>query len=102
MTPTPRDVEPNFREPREKRDNRKYKALTREAEARAGGWCEARIEGVCLGRGDAAHHVKPRSALGKDELTNLLWVCNSGCHAHIHRYPEWAREVGLLKGRYAS
>ena len=69
--------------------------------SRANGLCEARIPGVCHGRGDAAHHIVPRSRGGSDDPGNLLWVCNAGCHAHIHANPEWARAQGLLRSREA-
>lgn len=66
--------------------------------SRANGRCEVRIEGVCLGRGDAAHHIVPRGRGGSDDPGNLLHVC-SPCHRHIHAHPEWARQQGFLKSR---
>ncbi len=72
------------------------------AEARAyvelhsGGWCEARIEGVCTGRGEVVHHIKPRSKGVDHSPTNLLHCCNA-CHTiGIHAHPAEARARGLL------
>lgn len=100
--------EPNFKtkQPRRSRprmrDHIAYMRMRREVESRADGRCEARVEGVCLGRGDAAHHIKPRSAGGKDDTGNLLWVCNGGCHAWIHAHPAEAKARGFLQGRYRA
>jgi hypothetical protein len=86
---------------RQRRQTRKtdaaYRKVSKNVESRAGGSCEARIEGVCLGRGDAAHHVILRSQGGPDEEWNLLWVCNDGCHAFIHANRAWARENGFIR-----
>lgn len=105
------DVQPFHKAPRlskRKRTERAWAAKKAQLDesrevvkARADGWCEARIEGVCLGVGDAAHHIKTRAAGGGHEPENLLWVCNAGCHAHIHRFNDWARAEGLLRGRYS-
>jgi hypothetical protein len=70
--------------------------------SRSDGRCEAAIPGVCLGRGDAAHHLTPRGRGGSDDPANLLWVCNAGCHAYLHAHPEWAKAQGLLRGREAK
>jgi 5-methylcytosine-specific restriction endonuclease McrA len=69
--------------------------------SRADGRCEARVDAVCLGRGDAAHHIVPRSRGGSDDPANLLWICNAGCHAWIHANPEQAKARGLLRSREA-
>jgi hypothetical protein len=63
---------------------------------RAGGRCEAAIEGVCTGSGAHAHHVLRRSQGGPDTPENLLWLCPP-CHGHIHENPAWATEQGLLR-----
>lgn len=69
--------------------------------SRAAGRCEAQVPGVCLGRGDAAHHVVPRARGGSDDPGNLLWLCNAGCHRWIHEHPREATERGLLRSREA-
>lgn len=86
---------------RQRRKTRKtdaaYRKVSKNVESRARGLCEARIEGVCLGRGDAAHHVILRAQGGPDEEWNLLWVCNAGCHDYIHRNVGWARAHGFIR-----
>lgn len=67
--------------------------------SRSDGRCEARVEGVCLGRGDAAHHIVKRSRGGTDDPGNLLWVCNAGCHAWIHANESEATRRGFLRSR---
>jgi hypothetical protein len=68
---------------------------------RAGGMCEARIDGVCIDRGEHAHHLLRRSQGGPDDMGNLIWVC-APCHGHIHANPAWAVENGLLRKRGAA
>lgn len=51
-------------------------------EERAGGWCEIRIDGTCLGRGTDWHHRKLRSRGGGNEASNGLWLCRA-CHSTI-------------------
>lgn len=82
---------------RRKRDT-EYARVRLAVEARAEGWCEARLVG-CNGRGDAAHHILRRSQGGEDIESNLLWVCNSVCHSQIHGNPERSYAMGLLKRR---
>lgn len=84
----------------------KRRDATRYAQARAvvfersQGRCEASVEGVCLGRGDQAHHVRRRSQGGQDDPSNLLWVCRA-CHDHVHRNPAEAVELGLLVSSFS-
>lgn len=69
--------------------------------ARAGGCCEAqpyRPTLACSGRFEFHHRLR-RSQGGEDTVENLLYVCSTH-HAHIHAWPEWARQNGLLRGRY--
>lgn len=69
--------------------------------ARAEGRCEAhpyRPTLACSGRLELHHRLR-RSQGGQDTVENLLLVCSTH-HAHIHAWPEWARENGLLRGRY--
>lgn len=56
---------------------------------------------VCGQRAEHAHHLLPRSAGGPDDPTNLLAVCHA-CHARIHANPQWAREHGYLRSRWAA
>lgn len=58
--------------------------------------CEARIEGVCLGRARDAHHLVLRSQGGPDEPWNLASLCRP-CHEHVHQNPAWSYEHGWLR-----
>lgn len=70
--------------------------------ARSGGWCEARIPGVCFGQAGNWHH---RNAAGRVWTpSNGLHLCGSGttgCHGWITEHPHAARERGwsLLSGQ---
>lgn len=77
---------------------RQYGKVRRWVEARAGGRCEIRVEGVCTGRGVHAHHIKPRSAGRDDSMGNLAWCCGE-CHAFVHANPTWSYEHGWLRRR---
>lgn len=57
--------------------------------------CEARLEG-CLGQATECHHANGRE--GKNFLDVSTWkaLCNS-CHEFVHRHPNQAREIGLLR-----
>lgn len=39
-----------------------------------------------------AHHIKRRSQGGRDEITNLLWLCGR-CHRRLTGVPEWSRNA---------
>lgn len=65
---------------------------------RSGGFCEARIVGVCTGRHDHTHHRKLRSQGGEDTKENLIGACWA-CHRYLHNHPAWARSVGLIVSR---
>jgi hypothetical protein len=82
------------------RSTTQYRKVRRWVADRSGGWCEARVEGVCEGRGVHAHHILPRSAGGPDEPGNLLWVCRAD-HQYIHEHPAWAYQAGMLRRRTA-
>jgi hypothetical protein len=77
-----------------------YGRARRWVESRAGGRCEARVDGVCESRGVHAHHIKPRSAGRDDSMGNLLWVCRA-CHEFIHAHPALSYERGWLRRRGA-
>ncbi len=69
---------------------------------RSGGRCEAvEIIHDCTGRGEHYHHILARSAGGKHEPENLLYVCFSA-HLVIHSQPRLARECGYLRSRYGG
>lgn len=64
---------------------------------RSQGRCEARgFSPLCTGYGIHAHHVVRRSQGGRNEPSNLLWVCHP-CHERIHACPADALVAGLLK-----
>lgn len=94
------DVQTYFKEARQKRSKRRkavrYAQARAEVIERSQGRCEAAVEGVCLSRGDQAHHKRRRSQGGQDTPANLLWVCRA-CHDHIHRHPSEAVDAGLLE-----
>jgi len=67
--------------------------------ARAAGRCEA-LGPVCDGFGGwyyhgEAHHILRRSQGGKDDASNLLWVCPP-CHRYIHANPSESFDRGWL------
>lgn len=66
---------------------------------RGQGWCELRLDGICLGRAGNASHRVARSGGGKWTPCNVLDACGSGttgCHGHITLNPAWAYSRGLL------
>lgn len=58
-------------------------------------WCQARIDGVCTGRNEHAHHRRLRSQLGPTSFENLLAVCLK-CHTWIHAHPADAHALGFI------
>lgn len=70
-------------------------SVRRQVLVRAGGYCEARIEGVCVGTPDHLHHVRRRSQGGPDTVANLKCLCDR-CHEWTHQHPHNAVEMGLL------
>jgi hypothetical protein len=73
---------------------------------RSGGWCELRIEGVCLVVAqDVAHRIgegmggrKGASAELNDRLSNVLHACRR-CHQRCHDFPATARGHGWMLRR---
>lgn len=61
---------------------------------RCGGVCEARIRGVCTGRGHHAHHVERRWR-GNHTAENGRWLC-AACHGWVHAHVAEAKALGLL------
>lgn len=70
---------------------------------RSGGWCELRIQGVCV---EVAHDVAHRIGEGmggrkgaaaelNDRLSNVLHACRS-CHRYCHDYPATGRGHGWM------
>lgn len=70
-------------------------SVRRQVMARAGGFCEARVEGVCTGEPELLHHKRRRSQGGRHTAANLLAVCEED-HRWIHDHPEAAVGLGLL------
>jgi hypothetical protein len=66
--------------------------------ARSGGYCEARIPGVCQGEAHHRHHRQVGRFAGSNSLENLLHL-DFSCHDHIHLHPSWSREMGYLVKR---
>jgi hypothetical protein len=87
------DVTPSFKEVLD--DTRDALERDRVA-ARSGGWCEARLAGVCRGKATMNHHVRLRSRGGTNSAANLLHVCG-WCHAYIHDHPRLSRELGFIR-----
>ena len=58
--------------------------------ARSGGYCEARIEGVCEIQATNVHHIAGRGFDGCHDPALLLHVCGqgnvSGCHGYIEAH----------------
>jgi hypothetical protein len=69
-------------------------AVKAKVRARSGGWCEARIVGVCTGRASQIHHRKLRRH-GDHRLITALHLCLE-CHAFAHDHPEFSYRMGLL------
>lgn len=70
-------------------------AVRRQVMARAGGYCEARVEGVCTGQPEHLHHKRLRSQGGGHTAANLIAVCEED-HRWIHDHPDAAISLGLL------
>lgn len=69
---------------------------------RGGGWCELRLDGICLGRACNASHRVPVGGGGQWSPSNVLDACGSGttgCHGWIESHREWAYARGLLLPR---
>lgn len=76
----------------EERDGRKL------VSRRSGGWCELRIEGVCLGRATNYQHRRAEGQGGPTTASNGLDVCGmgnaTGCHGFLHQNPNLAEDNG--------
>lgn len=90
------------RKPRPKRPPTKTQLFNAEFEKmkpvikkRSGGFCEARIHGVCTGRGQHVHHRKLRGQGGTNSEENLIHLCMA-CHHHAHHAGNVAYEKGWL------
>lgn len=64
---------------------------------RSGGVCEWCLAGAC----EQVHHVAGRGGSDPHRLSNLVGLCAS-CHERVHREPEWARSVGLMRSRHSQ
>jgi ATP-dependent DNA helicase RecQ len=65
--------------PRLKLNPEEYDTLRRQVLERDGWRCQNCGSAMNL----QIHHLKPRSKLGHDEISNLLALC-AGCHALLH------------------
>lgn len=72
-----------------------WQAIRADVMVRDMGICRAAIIPGCRGRGSHVHHRKLRSQGGKDELDNLILLCE-WCHEYIHKNPAESYEVGWL------
>jgi hypothetical protein len=73
--------------------------VRRQLAERSQGWCEAcdrHFLEACSGRFEHAHHITPRSAGGRDELSNAL-AAGHQHHSWIHENPREARALGFLR-----
>ena len=70
-------------------------SVRKEIRSRSGGYCEARVPGVCQNTASHIHHKKRRSQLGLHSLDNLVDLCTN-CHTYAHANPKFSFEVGLL------
>ncbi len=61
-------------------------------------WCEARIEGVCMGRATVRHHIIRRGPGSSDDAFNTIDICDAD-HRHIHANVAWAKSKGYLRSR---
>lgn len=86
--------DPDRKQPRT-RPSRKGESKARElVYARSGGWCEARISGLCYGRAASWHHRRNRSQGGRWVASNGLHTCGSGttgCHGALTNPPPGRR-----------
>lgn len=108
-TPLARASEPLRRAPLvQKRVKPKLTAVQkRPLVERSGGYCELRIQGVCIGRAtDVAHRIGEgmggrhgAAAEENDRLSVVLHACRP-CHDETHQRPAHARSLGwmLLRG----
>jgi 5-methylcytosine-specific restriction endonuclease McrA len=71
------------------------RSVRRAVKERSGGWCEARVVGVCDRTATHIHHVVLRSRGGSHEASNLVHVCGA-CHSFIHHHPTWATARALM------
>lgn len=94
----PRGAGPKRSKPRRKAKpvDPAWQAARFEVIERAGGCCEGRVDGVCVGRGHHVHHVLRRSQGGANDPALLLLLCEP-CHTWTHANPDAARTRGLLR-----
>lgn len=66
-------------------------ALAREQVLRRDEWCK-----ICGRQAGHVHHIRPRSMGGKNDLDNLVLLCNL-CHTRVHENVSWAKQEGWIK-----
>ena len=75
------------------------KAIRPHVIARAGGRCQMpdghHVEG-CNGQGTDLQHLRPRSLVTDDSLSNLIWL-NHHCHMWAEEHPIEATRLGVSR-----
>lgn len=113
----PKQVEPIWKQPREKKPRKRVNPIGKRSRLRSdewtenraavmercGGQCEYFIDGTsafahCTARATQVHHRLPTSQGGGHDLDNLVALC-SPHHLHIHAWPEKSYAAGWLVRR---
>jgi hypothetical protein len=79
--------------------NREYRRIVAEMAA-AENRCRVRSP-ECTGVVQGANHIQKRSPGNLIDRDNLEMCCNS-CNGYIERFPEWAKQNGHFKSRFAK
>lgn len=80
--------------------NREYRRIVAEMAAAEDNRCQVRSP-ECTGVVQGANHIQKRSPGNLIDRDNLEMCCNS-CNGYIERFPEWAKQNGHFKSRFAK